>query len=470
MSKASPPTGGTVSLSKAQRLSFICVLTGAALSVLDGTAVALASPSIAKDFGAPPSSVVLMMNAFQIAVLTLLLPLGFIGERVGYRKIYLFGLIVFSISSIFAFFTDSLHALIVARAFQGIGAAGMMSVTAAMVRLIFINSNLGKGLSVNSMVVAVASVAGPLLAAFILSAASWRWIFALNAAIGAAALALALIYLPKNIHLNAHPSSASSFGIGFTLNAITFCMIFFGANSLTLSKNFMNVPTIGWTMLCAGVFVGCIYIWHQSKASQPILPLDVLKIKQFSAPLGACVCAYCALTIAQLGLPFLLLETHKISNFETGFLLAGWTIAILLVAPCAGRLIGRYSNRILSSGGMILFALGLFSLAFTPAEITNFDPFWRIILCGAGFALFQSPNYHSMITCTPLERSGAVSAMISVARLMGQAIGGTLLAATFALWADHTGAAEMIGMLLAGSFAVFATILIALTPKPRSGT
>ncbi|MBY4598264.1 MFS transporter [Ottowia caeni] len=468
MSKAHNPTEGENSLSRTQRLSFICVLTGAALSVLDSTAIALASPSIAKEFDVPPSNVVLMMNAFQIAVLAMLLPLGIIGERVGYRKIYLFGLTLFSISSTLAFFTDSLITLLIARVFQGIGAAGMMSVTTALVRLIFSDAKLGKGLSTNSMVVAVASVAGPLFTASVLSMGSWRWIFALNAAIGIAAIAMALVSLPRNPHQQERRSSATSFGIGFILNAVTFTLIFVGANSLALGENVVNVSSAGWLTLGVGGVVACLYIWHQSRVSHPILPLDVLKIPQVSRTLGASVCAYCALTIAHLGLPFLLLETYKISTFETSFLLTGWPIAVVLVAPFAGRLIGRYPNGLLSSGGMLFLAMGLFSLALTPSEITNFDPFWRIILCGAGFALFQPPNYHSIITCTPSERSGAGSAMISVARLMGQAVGGTLLATTYALCADQKGAAEMIGMLVACGFALLAGVLSFLTPKATS--
>lgn len=467
MSKGVESSGEEDSLSRTKWLSFICVLSGAALSVLDSTAISLASPSIAKSFNAPASNVVLMMSGFQISVLALLLPLAVLGQRLGYRLIYLVGLLFFTISSCFAFFAESLNALIIARIFQGMGAAGMMSVSTALVRLIFPESKLGRGLATNSMVVAIASVAGPLLTASILSLASWRWIFAVNALLGFLTIALALQSLPENQHYDKRPGSPLNFGAGLVLNAFSFSLIFIGANALALGKGLPGTSAVAWGTLVIGLIVACLYIWHQSRSAHPVLPLDVLKIEKFSRPLGASVCAYCALTLAHLALPFLLLETYKISTFETSFLLTGWPLAIVLVAPWAGRLVGRHSNRLLSSAGVLCFACGLFLLAFTPAEITKLDPSWRIIMCGAGFALFQTPNYHSIITSTPAERTGAGSAMISVARLIGQALGATILAAAFALSPVQSGFPEMIGLLVASGFALLALVLTSLAPGDR---
>jgi DHA2 family multidrug resistance protein-like MFS transporter len=118
----------------------------------------------------------------------MLLPLASLGDLVGYRRVYLVGMAVFTVSSLGATFADSIGTLIAARTFQGLGAAGIMSVNAALVRLIYPSAQLGRGMAINSMVVATSSVAGPSVAAAILSVASWPWLFAINVPLGLARL------------------------------------------------------------------------------------------------------------------------------------------------------------------------------------------------------------------------------------------------------------------------------------------
>src|SRR5690606_14471905 len=117
-------------------------------------------------------------------------------DRIGYRRMYLGGMALFAVSSLGAMLANSLETLIAARAIQGLGAAGIMSVNSALLRLIYPRARLGRGLAINSMVVATASVAGPTVSAAILSVASWPWLFALNVPLGALVLTLGRRALP----------------------------------------------------------------------------------------------------------------------------------------------------------------------------------------------------------------------------------------------------------------------------------
>jgi DHA2 family multidrug resistance protein-like MFS transporter len=130
------------------------ILMGIALSVLDSTLVNLALPDITRDFGASPAAAVWVVNAYQLATLTLLLPCAKLGGRVGYRRVYLVGLSVFTVASLACVVAPSLGLLSGARAVQGLGAAGMMAVNAALVRLTYPSQMLGRGLALNSVVVA----------------------------------------------------------------------------------------------------------------------------------------------------------------------------------------------------------------------------------------------------------------------------------------------------------------------------
>ncbi|MNV56413.1 Major Facilitator Superfamily protein [compost metagenome] len=185
--------------------------------------------------------------------------------------------------------------------------------------------------------------------------------------------------------------------------------------------------------------------------------------------MASSVDAFCAQTLAFLALPFLLLETYGRSALQAGLLLTAWPLAIVTVAPVSGWLIGRYSDGLLGGLGMAVFAAGLWLLALLPAQPSDLDVIWRLALCGAGFALFQSPNNHTIVRSTPVQRSGAGSAMLGTARLTGQTLGAIILATLFAVWPDHGGTAEMVALAGAGIFALVAGVCSSLRvrqPRP----
>ena len=443
--------------------AMLVILLGLSVAVLDGSVLNLALPAIVREFAASPSDAIWVVNAYQLATLVMLLPLAAVGERIGYRRVYLGGMVLFALSSLGAFFAPSLGALIAARALQGLGAAGIMGVNMALVRLIYPRSLLGRGLALNSVVVACASVAGPGLAAGILSVASWQWLFALNVPLGLLVLVWGRMALPFNPRL-AGESPASAFSLlDLLLHLAMFTLVFLGADAVGVARGGEAGGALpGWLLLGAGLLVGAWHLRRQSRRARPLFPLDLLRIPVFALSMGSSVNAFCAQTLAFLALPFLLLETHGRTALEAGLLLTAWPAGIAAAAPLAGRLIGRYPSGLLGGIGMVAFAAGLWLLALLPAQPSDVDVIWRLALCGAGFALFQSPNNHVIVTSTPLERSGAGSAMVGTGRLTGQTLGGIVLAVLFSLFPGHGGGAEMVALGLAGGFAVLAGICSSL--------
>ena len=156
-----------------RRLAMLVIVLGLIVAVLDGSIMNLALPTVAKQLNVQASQAIWIVNAYQLGTLGLLLPLAALGERIGYRKVYLIGLAFFTVASAVAMLAQSLWLLIAARGLQGMGAAGVMAVNAALVRLTYPAASLGKGMALNSPVVAVSSVAGPGVAALILSMATW---------------------------------------------------------------------------------------------------------------------------------------------------------------------------------------------------------------------------------------------------------------------------------------------------------
>src|SRR5688572_7117343 len=167
-----------------------------AICVLDITMVSVALPSIAREFDESAASSIWIINSYQLAVLIGLIPLASLGEIVGYRRISQAGLVIFTIASLGCTFAHTLLELSIARAIQGLGAAGIMSVNAALVRFTYPSRTLGRAIGINAMVAAVAAAAGPSAGAAVLAFADWRWLFAVNVPFCIVAAAIAQFALP----------------------------------------------------------------------------------------------------------------------------------------------------------------------------------------------------------------------------------------------------------------------------------
>ncbi|RYF67154.1 MAG: MFS transporter, partial [Comamonadaceae bacterium] len=299
MNPAVPPQG----LPPAQRRRAMGVLVlGITLAVLDGTILNLALPDIARSFGATPSRAILVVSAYQIATLVMLLPMATLGDLIGYRRVYLGGVALFALASLGAMVAPTLDMLIAARAVQGLGAAGVMSVNAALVRLIYPPSQLGRGMAINSMVVATASVAGPTVAAGILSFAAWPWLFALNLPLGLVVIALGRHALPPNA--TAAAPGARIAPLDVLLNVAMFALIFIGADRLAVRDGAQGgLPLQGLALMGAGLLVGAVHLQRQRRRVAPLFPVDLLRIPVFALSMSASISAFSAQALAYLSLP-----------------------------------------------------------------------------------------------------------------------------------------------------------------------
>jgi DHA2 family multidrug resistance protein-like MFS transporter len=363
------------------------------------------------------------VNGYQLAIMISLLPLSSLGDIVGYRKVYICGLALFTLASLACAFSNSLLTLAASRVIQGFGAAGIMSVNIALVRFIYPHKMLGRGIGINAVVVATSAAVGPTLASAILSVANWPWLFAVNVPIGIAALAVgwrALPYTPKTPHAFDWPSAG--------LSAATFGLLIGSIDALGHGEAF------GWFLaeVAAGAAVGYLLVVRQLKLPLPLLPIDLLKIPIFTLSVSTSICSFAAQMLALVSLPFLFQMDLHYSAVETGLLITPWPIAIAIAAPIAGRLADKYPAGLLGGAGLFLFAMGLLSLAFLPPNPQHFDVVWRMVLSGVGFGLFQSPNNRAMLAAAPRERSGGASGMLGTARLLGQTTGAAIVALLFA--------------------------------------
>lgn len=388
------------------------------MSVIDSTIGSAALPTIARALDTSPASAIWATNAYQLAVTVSLLPLAALGEIIGYRRVYLGGLVLFTIASLGCAMAGSFEGLVAGRAIQGFGAAGLMSVNSAIIRFIQPRARLARGLGLNAMIVSSAAAAGPTVAGLILGVADWPWIFAVNVPIGLGALLIGWRALPES------PRGRQRFDIvSALLSASTFGLLILGLDALAHGGGlWAALPQV-----LAGLAAGALLVRRQVGVAKPLLPVDLLRIPVFTLSVCTSVCSFMAQGLAFSALPFLLQSGYGFSVFTAGLLTTPWFLATAIAAPLSGRLMERVPAAVLGGVGLAMMSAGLGLLAVLPPSPDVADIVWRMVLGGFGFGLFQTPNNRTMVGAAPPERAGGASGMLSTARLLGQTTGAALV-------------------------------------------
>lgn len=400
------------------------IALGLMLAVLDSAIANVALPTIAHDTHASAAGSIWVVNAYQLSITISLLPLASLGDRIGYRRVYTAGLALFTVASLGCALSGSLPMLAAMRVVQGFGAAGLMSVNTALVRMIYPPAHLGRGVALNAMVVAIASAVGPTVASAVLAVASWPWLFAINVPIGIVAVAGAFKALPINPGHNAPYDYPSAI-----MNAFVFGLLVFTIDGVGHGEPLYFVLLQAF----AAIAVGYVFVKRQLRQKAPLLPVDLLRIPVFALSIGTSICSFCAQMLAFVSLPFLFQTTFGFTQVETGLLITPWPLAIIFAAPVAGVLSDRYSAGVLGGIGLVILTTGLILLATLGPHPGTLDIAWRMAVCGVGFGLFQAPNNRQMLSAAPRERSGGASGMLGTARLTGQTLGASLVALIFGL-------------------------------------
>ncbi|WP_296598407.1 MFS transporter [Phenylobacterium sp.] len=428
------------------------------MSVLDGAIANVALPTIARELNASAASSIWIVNAYQLAITVTLLPLAALGDRLGYRRVYMVGLAVFTLGSLGCALSQTLEELTAARILQGLGAGGIMSINSALVRFTYPKRLLGRGIGLNALVISVAAAIGPTVASAILTRGTWEWLFAINVPIGVLAIAIAARALPRTV------GSARPFDwVSAVLNAVAFGFLILGAESVAREG-----LAAGLWKLAVGAVAAVILVRRELRLDAPLVPFDLLRIPIFGLSIATSVVSFAAQMTAFVGLPFYFQTVMGRSAVETGLLMTPWPLAVGVAAPLAGRLADRYRAGALGGVGLTVFAAGLFALAMMPQDASDLDIAWRMALCGLGFGFFQSPNNRAMVTSAPMHRSGAAGGALATARLLGQTAGAVTTAVFFHVAGTH---ATTTALATAGVLALFAALVslsrLKLAPRPR---
>jgi DHA2 family multidrug resistance protein-like MFS transporter len=365
---------------------------------------------------------------------------------VGYRRVSQAGLLVFTLASIACAFSNSLLTLSIARVIQGLGAAGIMSVNAALVRFTYPQRLLGKAIGINAFAVAVSAAIGPTVAAAVLAIAPWPWLFGINAPIGVVTLLIAVKALPQT-----GQAARRLNYVGAVLNAATFICLVSGLQALAHD----SAKPLALIQLAAAGLLAVLLVRHEIRRPAPIIPFDLLRIRLFALSMATSIASFIAQMAGLVALPFEIQRLGR-SAVETGLLMTPWPVAVAIAAPIAGRLSDRYPAGILGGLGLLCMSGGLALLAVFPEGGTAADFIWRMALCGLGFGFFQTPNNRTLICAAPRARSGAAGGMLASARLLGQTLGAAGVAILFRA---YPGTGSNVTLWFAAAVALMAALI-----------
>jgi len=429
-----------------RRLATCVVIIGTFMAVLDATITNSALPTFVNIFHVAPAVSVWTVNAFQLSVIAALLPCAALGDRIMYRRVYLWGLILFTLGSLACAASRSIEALIAARMLQGLGAGGVLSVGPALYRVIFPRRLLGQGLGISAMVVATSSASGPALCGLLLSIAPWYSIFAINIPIGILNSILAWRILPRSqqraTRLDTPSIITSALGLSLTVLSV---------DAASRSAH----PSFAILGIGLGIALFSFFLYRQRQIPNPLIAPRLLTSQRFTRAALTSFIAFLAQGLALVPLPFLMHGVLTVPSIAIGLLISLWPLAIFLTAPLAGWLADRTSPPRISTIGLVVFAGGLALQATIPTSAaTPFDMGAANLLAGIGFGLFQSPNNRELLGSAPPDLIGSASGVLATVRVVAQTLGAATAALLLAQ--PHMIASEHLAFLGAATLAAVA--------------
>lgn len=422
---------------------------GSGIAALDATVVNIALPAIGRDFHTGIAGLQWVMTSYILTLAAFLLIGGSLGDRFGRRKVYLIGIVWFALASAACGFAPSVVFLIITRVLQGIGAALLTPGSLAILEASFTPADRARAIGAWSGLGGVAIAAGPLIGGYLISAASWRWIFFINVPIAAVVVALGARHIPES----RDPSVTGRLDYAGALAAVVFL------SGITFA--FIEAPTLGWgsptvlTMASLGAAGLVSFLVREHRAAAPMLPLSIFRERQFAAASAVTFIVYGALTGATFLLPLVLQIVSGYSPLASGLALVPLTVIMLALSARSGQLAANIGPRLQLSVGPVIAGAGLAMLTFSTSGSSYVaDVLPAVVIFGVGMAITVAPLTATAMGSAPAQHAGIASAVNNdLARF-----GGLLAVAILPALAGITGQAYLHPDALAAGFRI--TVLI----------
>ncbi len=407
--------------------TWVLVLTSVAslMVALDALVVTTALSTIRIDLGASIEALQWTMNAYNLSFAVLLLTGAALGDRLGRRRIFIAGLILFVAASAACALARSAGFLIAARAVQGAGAALVMPLAMALLSAAYPPQERGKALGIFSGLTGLALIAGPVLGGVVAEGIAWQWIFWINIPIGLVAIPLARSRIPE------------SFGPAAAVD-IPGVVLVTGA-ALGLVWGLMRGNNAGWTSpevaaaLVAGFLLAFAFVAWELRASAPMLPMRLFRSRAFSSGNAASFLYSASLYGTVFFIAQFLQTALGYGPFGAGLRLLPWTATLFVFAPIAGTLVNRVGERSLIVFGLILQAIGMAWIAVIAApDVAYATLVAPLIIAGAGVSVAMPAAQNAVLSSVAQTEIGKASGTFNMLRFLGGVSGIAIAVAVFA--------------------------------------
>jgi len=419
---------------------------------MDVTIVNVALPAIERDLRATVSGLQWILDAYTLVVASLLMLAGSVSDRIGRRRVFQVGLLVFTAGSLLCSLAHSIGQLIGFRALQGLGASMLNPVALSIIANAFPESRArARAVGVWGAVAGASLALGPLIGGALTQSVGWRSIFWINLPICLVAVALTARFVPESKAQRAR-----------AFDPVGQLLVFVSLASLTYAV--IEGPRSGWTSsLILGLFATSgaalvLFLFYEPRRKHPLLDLRFFRSVPFSSATLLAVCAFASFA----GFLFLnalyLQQVRGFSAFHTGLCTLPLAISMMVCAPLSGRLVGSHGTRpsLLAAGaGFLLSTLVLTGLsASTPMVLILL----AYVLFGVGLGMVNPAITNNAVAGMPLSQAGVAAAIASTGRQVGAALGvavaGTVVSASHAKGSDFTQATHPIWWIMTGCGAI----------------
>jgi EmrB/QacA subfamily drug resistance transporter len=401
--------------------ALLALCLGFFMILVDTTIVTVATPAIISDLHADVNSVVWVTSAYLLAYAVPVLITGRLGDRFGPKKLYLIGLTVFTLASLWCGLTTSIEMLIIARVFQGLGAAMLTPQTMAVITRIFPADKRGQAMALWGATAGVAMLIGPILGGVLVDAFGWEWIFFINVPVGVIGFLLAVRLVPT---LTTHTHRFDWLGVA--LSGIGMFLLVFGIQQG--HKYHWNAWVL--TSIIGGLVVFAVFVlWQRANRREPLVPLSLFADRNFS--ISNFAISAMSFTATAMGFPTMLYAqlVRGYSPLQSALLFVPMAVLSIILAPVVGRFTDKVHPRTLTGAGFAITALAIFMLS---RVLTADGALWPILaafaLLGIGMAPIWAPLAATATRNLPMQLAGAGSGIYNATRQVGAVLGSAAIA------------------------------------------
>jgi EmrB/QacA subfamily drug resistance transporter len=393
-----------------------------------GTSIAnVGLPTLARAFNASFQDVQWIVLAYLLAITTLIVSVGRLGDITGRRRLLLAGIALFTFASALCGIAPTLGLLIAARAAQGVGAAIMMALTMAFVAETVPKASTGSAMGLLGAMSAAGTALGPSLGGVLIAGFDWRAIFLINVPLGLLTFGLAWRHLPVD-RITARTDRTGFDPLGTLLLALTLAAY---ALAMTIGRGSFGALNVA--LLLAAVFTAGLFVLVEARAASPLIRLAMFRDSALSASLGMSALVSTVMMATLVVGPFYLAHALGLDAARVGLILSVGPLVVALTGVPAGRIADRYGAHRMTVAGLIAMAVGSFILSMLPATLGIPGYLAPLVVITIGYALFQTANNTAVMSDVSADQRGVISGLLNLSRNLGLITGASVMGAVFAL-------------------------------------